>query len=227
MSLKVTSLVWEAAPIEDARVMMVLLALSDWANDEGVSWYSVAKIARKSRCSERTAQRIIQLLSKPDDSGYQMLHVHQRGGRRLTNVYRVNVRLLRQLRSQLESELEKGDTVTPFVSSNGPNWHKNGDMNDLERVTSSAQNGDTALTPESSERLSERLSGEAAAQAPLPQVEQIDVEDTPLSPEELSQLEEDYIAWLADIEKQAQHSPYHATLLAQIREQEALERQTK
>ncbi len=38
---------------------LVLLALADWANDEGYCYPSIAKVARKTGVSERTVQRVL------------------------------------------------------------------------------------------------------------------------------------------------------------------------
>ncbi len=45
---------------------LVLLALADCANDEGLAWPSVATIAKKSGCNERTVQRNLRAL---EDAG--------------------------------------------------------------------------------------------------------------------------------------------------------------
>jgi hypothetical protein len=41
---------------------LVLLALADWANDDGHCWPSIAKLCAKTRASERTVQGIIKKL---------------------------------------------------------------------------------------------------------------------------------------------------------------------
>lgn len=57
MSIKLMSLAWDAdLPLAEKAV---LLCLCDHANDDGDCWPSMARIARRSSMSERTAQRAI------------------------------------------------------------------------------------------------------------------------------------------------------------------------
>jgi hypothetical protein len=42
--------------------MLIMLALADWANDDGVAWPSIAKLAAKTRKSERTVQNAIKAM---------------------------------------------------------------------------------------------------------------------------------------------------------------------
>lgn len=54
--------VWEMnLPAKDK---LILLAIADCANDEGLAWPSVATIARKCGCDQRTVQRNIRNLEK-------------------------------------------------------------------------------------------------------------------------------------------------------------------
>lgn len=55
MSIRVMSAVW--AMDLPAKDKLVLLALADCANDEGIAWPSIATLARKCGCDERTIQR--------------------------------------------------------------------------------------------------------------------------------------------------------------------------
>ena len=57
MSIKLMSLAWDAdLPLAEKAV---LLCLCDHANDDGECWPSMARVARRSSMSERTAQRAI------------------------------------------------------------------------------------------------------------------------------------------------------------------------
>lgn len=53
--------VWEAGGITSTQ-KLVLLALADWANDEGLCWPSIARLAKKSALGERTVQTTIKSL---------------------------------------------------------------------------------------------------------------------------------------------------------------------
>lgn len=60
MSIKLMTYAWETDLAANDK--LVLLALADWANDEGLCWPSVAKLCSKTRASERTVQCIIKRL---------------------------------------------------------------------------------------------------------------------------------------------------------------------
>lgn len=60
MSVRIMSLVW-ALDLPDSQ-KIVLLALADNANDEGVCWPSMATIAKKCSKSDRTVQGVIKQL---------------------------------------------------------------------------------------------------------------------------------------------------------------------
>lgn len=56
MSVRIMSQIWdmtELSPVEK----LALLALADWANDDGLAWPSIRQIATKTGCGERTVQR--------------------------------------------------------------------------------------------------------------------------------------------------------------------------
>lgn len=75
------SLVWERAPYT-AGSLIVLLALADWANDEGVAWPSMERLAQKARIDRRSAQRIVRQLEKDG-----VLEVEHGGGRAKQHKY--------------------------------------------------------------------------------------------------------------------------------------------
>lgn len=78
--------VWEDSP-RSGNDLIVLLALADWANDDGYCWPSIPTLATKARLSERTVQRVITKLQSERD-----IEVHEGGfisGKNRTNTYRV------------------------------------------------------------------------------------------------------------------------------------------
>lgn len=81
MSIQVMSWVWENAPIK-GRTLLVLLAIADWASDEGIAWPSVDSISKKARCSIRTAQTAIEQLVKAG-----LLSIESNAGPHGTNRY--------------------------------------------------------------------------------------------------------------------------------------------
>lgn len=52
MSIKVMSWVWEQSPYE-GKILLIHLALADFANDSGECWPSQQRLAEKARCTVR------------------------------------------------------------------------------------------------------------------------------------------------------------------------------
>lgn len=114
--------IWEESELSSS-MLLVMLALADHANDEGVCWPSVDRLARRSRVSRRQVQRILQLLT---EAGH-LEALEEGGGRGRTTVYRVLIKG--------DIQRAKDDTVSSFAEEEGP-----------ERVTSSALKGDISDT---------------------------------------------------------------------------------
>lgn len=86
MSIKLISAVWENAPVDGQR-LLVLLALADYANDDGYCWPSVPNLAAKARASDRWVQLTLRDL---ESNGILEL-VSNGGGRHKPNLYRLNL----------------------------------------------------------------------------------------------------------------------------------------
>jgi hypothetical protein len=76
--------VWESGP-QNQGELLVLLALSDYADDAGNCWPSMAAIAKKARIEERSARRIVRRL---EEVGYVKTVIG--GGRHGCNQYVIN-----------------------------------------------------------------------------------------------------------------------------------------
>lgn len=136
MSIRATAFVWDQSTQTGAALLM-LLAVADHANDDGICWPSIARLAEKARVSERQAQRLIQQLETAGD-----LQILDRGnGRGKTSLY-----ILKRYAATL-----KGDTaMSPFdtrervtsCAGKGDILGKKGDI--------SREKGDTAMSPEPS-----------------------------------------------------------------------------
>lgn len=63
MSLKLMSIVWDRAPFE-GTVLLVLLKLADFANDDGWCWPGIDRLATAARRSRRQAQYALDQLVK-------------------------------------------------------------------------------------------------------------------------------------------------------------------
>lgn len=66
MSIKIMTRVWESSK-QKGSALLTLLALADWANDYGSSWYGMKSIAGRTRLSVRNEQRIIAALNETRD----------------------------------------------------------------------------------------------------------------------------------------------------------------
>ncbi len=75
MSIKVMSWVWDKSPY-DGKVLLMHLALADYANDEGICWPSQASLSRKARCTIRYVREGIQRMK---DDGYLEVVVESDG----------------------------------------------------------------------------------------------------------------------------------------------------
>jgi hypothetical protein len=126
MSIKLMSQVWEEADLGGSE-LLVLLALADHANDNGVCWPSVPRLAARARLSERQTQRVLQKLHA---DGYFEI-VSKGDGRGHSTLYRVT----------LKGDT-KGDTVSTFT--------KERVTSATQRVTSATVKGDIAMSPEPS-----------------------------------------------------------------------------
>ena len=105
-----TKYLFPALAIEDgitAHEKLVLIALADMADDDGICWPAMKKVAKKSLCSKRTAQRAIgrfedmQILSKTERPKEQK--------RNDSNLYQLDFMAL----IHMTNSVLKGDTVSP------------------------------------------------------------------------------------------------------------------
>jgi len=127
MSIRIMNSVWQNEDVSQHRELIVLLALADFSDDDGVCFPSVPKIAKKSRMSERNAQRIIHVLCEK-----KWLEVLTEGGCRngknISNRYKILL--------GTEADPGRGDNLSPGVKMT-----PRGD-----RVVSPG--GDKAMTPQ-------------------------------------------------------------------------------
>lgn len=76
MSVYISTHVWHTSQLRGTALLLVL-ALADQANDEGVSWPSMATLAHKTRLSERSVQN---LMAEVLSSGEVVVLKEARGG---------------------------------------------------------------------------------------------------------------------------------------------------
>jgi hypothetical protein len=83
MSIKIMSTIWDRGP-DNQSERFVLLALADYANDEGECWPSIEGVARKTCLTDRGVRKIMRRL---EETGW--LEIEAGGGRKNCNLYRI------------------------------------------------------------------------------------------------------------------------------------------
>ena len=101
MSIHVMSMVWRHGP-EDRGELLVLLALADFADDDGYCWPAMQTIADRARMTDRGVRKIVRRL---EESGW--LSVRKGGGRGGSNGYHI------ARHPPVNPEPETGNTVPP------------------------------------------------------------------------------------------------------------------
>ena len=85
MSIKGMTAIWEYAD-QEGSALLLLLALADFANDEGVCWPAVGTLAKKIRLKKRQTQNLLEKLVK--DGSVERLDMG--GGKGKASTYRVH-----------------------------------------------------------------------------------------------------------------------------------------
>ena len=93
MSIRIMTQVWDNGP-EDPGQLLVMLALADHADDSGVCWPSMERVARKARMGVRNARYVVRKL---ENAGY--LETERSSGRG-TNKYKIFQLIPLQIRLQ-------------------------------------------------------------------------------------------------------------------------------
>lgn len=139
------SLVWERAPYSSGS-LLVLLALADWSNEDGISWPSMETLATKTRIERRSAQRIVRQLA---GDGY--IKIEEGGGRGKQHRYLIQIEKMTNCRPLVESET---------ATSTSPFSDEKGDISNTKRATFRAERATfeaETVTPTSPDPLEEPL----------------------------------------------------------------------
>lgn len=83
MSIKAMSRVWDESP-RKGSALLLLLAIADFANENGEAWPSVDTLANKCRMSRRNVQTLATSLATDGD-----ITIQENGGPRGCNIYRL------------------------------------------------------------------------------------------------------------------------------------------
>jgi hypothetical protein len=100
------SLVWSVAPCRE-NSLLVLLALADWANDDGACWPSIPTLAEKTRIDRRSVQRIIRRLQSE-----QLIEIEEGRGRGNQHRYTVQKATLRRLLDERKGDFPDTQKAT-------------------------------------------------------------------------------------------------------------------
>lgn len=121
MSAKWTFWAWEQ-DIKTAPKKLALLQLANNANDDGKSWYSIAKMAKACGVGERTFQRQIQAL---EEDG--LLHVERRNNRPSIYTLTDEVEIILHSYSGCQSDVAgcQSDALGGVRESHDPNSNPN------------------------------------------------------------------------------------------------------
>lgn len=115
MSNTLSKLIWDCAPELKDTGLVVMLALAEWADEDGFCWPSVATLARRVRKSERNVRYALDGLVK---DGYVRIEEHR--GRGHVNGYYVNVSKLQVLKGKVQPLLQVLPTIKPAKSDIKP-----------------------------------------------------------------------------------------------------------
>jgi hypothetical protein len=110
MSIRMMTQVWDQSQHKGSELLL-LLAIADNANDQGVAYPSRRTLAKKTRMSDRHVKRLVQVLIRSGE-----LLVHFGAGPRGCNEYQITL------------STERGQDVPRKISSGGHPGSKRGDI---------------------------------------------------------------------------------------------------
>ena len=116
MSTKLTGYVWDACAASGMKLssVAIMARLADFSSDEGVSWPSIATIARQIGAGESTVRTAISQLEK---DGWLTRQQRRKGNRNASNVYQLNVT---KLPDSAFSHLSESDASKYDASKSDP-----------------------------------------------------------------------------------------------------------
>ena len=116
MSIEIMSYIWKYGPQNQSETI-VLLALADYANEDGKCWPSIEGLQQKSRLSDRGVQKILRRL---EEQGW--LEIEYGNGRKNCNIYTIKTpNLSAETPNEVPPERGSPPPETPNLSAETPN----------------------------------------------------------------------------------------------------------
>jgi uncharacterized phage protein (TIGR02220 family) len=143
MSTKLTGYVWDACASSGMKLssVAIMARLADFSNDEGISWPSIATIARQIGAGESTVRTAIGQLEK---DGWLTRHQRRKGNRNASNVYQLNVSKLREFAF---SHLSESDASKSDASKSDPSKFEASKNSNNGSFDPSESGGDPSVKP--------------------------------------------------------------------------------
>lgn len=143
--------VWDSEQLKegDSKRTLVLLALADWANEDGWCWPAMKSVAQRARCSEATARRIIQHLERRG-----LVEIEPHRGRNHTNRYRITMEVKEVKFGLVDPDVKPSNVCEVLAPEHGDRKPCNSDTENLanrdENLSKRALKPSTAVIPEPS-----------------------------------------------------------------------------
>lgn len=137
MSIAVMSRVWDKSA-QKGSALILLLALADFSNDEGICWPSVETLAHKARITSRQAQNLIGALEASGE-----LYCAKSVGRTNTSRYYVAT----GASQDIVDKTIKGEIFSSFKLSEADRKRCNSEQ---EKVKNRVKKGEIAISPDPS-----------------------------------------------------------------------------
>ncbi|MGN8235850.1 conserved phage C-terminal domain-containing protein [Enterobacter soli] len=143
MSTKLTGYVWDACASSGMKLssVAIMARLADFSSDEGVSWPSIATIARQIGAGESTVRTAIGQLEK---DGWLTRQQRRKGNRNASNVYQLNVSKLREFAF---SHLSESDASKSDASKSDPSKFEASKNSNTGSFDPSESGGDPSVKP--------------------------------------------------------------------------------
>ena len=115
MSIPASKAVWDCSKQQKSGALVVLLAIANYANHDGIAWPAVSTLARKTRMSKRNVQRWLKALQ-----GDGELKIFRNKGKHGSNLYKVCLPLAERNTGVIHdtNDTNVARCVTPASSTN-------------------------------------------------------------------------------------------------------------